>query len=183
MKKAELFEKVDSGESGKKIVRCKACSQKCVISPGKTGLCGVRKNMGGKLYTLTYGKLIAQHVDPIEKKPLFHFAPLGSRIYSVGTVGCSFSCLWCQNYDISQIQGEKQIIGKEVKPEEVVKDATDNDCIGIAYTYNEPIINIEFIKDTARLAKKRGLKNVLVTNGYLTKESFEYLNKESLIDA
>ena len=114
MKKAELFEKVDSGESGKKIVRCKACAQECVISPGKAGLCGVRKNLRGELYSLTYGRLVAQHIDPIEKKPLFDFMP-GSIVYSIGTVGCNFACEWCQNFDISQIQEEAQIIGKEVK--------------------------------------------------------------------
>lgn len=184
MKKADskLYETL-GGKEKNKNVRCNVCSQRCVISPGKEGLCGVRKNQGGELYSLTYGKLIAQHVDPIEKKPLFHFAPLDSRIYSVGTVGCNFTCPWCQNYDISQIRGEKQIIGEDVSPKEVVQEALDNDCMGIAYTYNEPSINIEFIKDTAKLAKKKDLKNVLVTNGYLTKESFEYLNKEGLIDA
>lgn len=182
MKKAELFEKVDSGESGKKIVRCKACAQECVISPGKVGLCGVRKNREGELFSLTYGKLIAQHVDPIEKKPLFDFLP-GSIVYSIGTVGCNFACEWCQNFDISQIESEAQIMGKEVKPEEVVQSALDNRCESVAYTYNEPAINVEFVRDTARLAKKKGLKNILVTNGYFTEESLDYLTKENLVDA
>ena len=183
MKKAELFERVDSGESGKKkVVKCKACAQGCVISPGKAGLCGVRKNQEGVLYSLTYGRLIAQHVDPIEKKPLFDFMS-GSIVYSVGTVGCNFACEWCQNFDISQIQEEAQIMGKEVKPEEVVQEALDSGCESIAYTYNEPAINVEFVRDTARLANEKGLKNILVTNGYFTEESLDYLTKEDLIDA
>jgi len=180
MKKAELFEVVDSQ---KKIIKCKACAQECVISPGKLGLCGVRKNQEGILYSLTYEKLIAQHIDPIEKKPLFDFMPSETKVYSIGTVGCNFSCDWCQNFDISQIKREYEILGKDVSPEEVVKSALKNNCECIAYTYNEPAINIEFVRDTARLAKEKGLKNILVTNGYFTKESFEYLNKENLIDA
>ncbi len=177
MKKAKLYESLKRGN-----VKCKACAQECVISSGKVGLCGVRKNINGELYSLVYGKLIAQHVDPIEKKPLFNFIP-GSLSYSIGTVGCNLKCMWCQNYDISQISSEEQIIGKKVTPEEVVEEALNKDCESIAYTYNEPIINVEFIKDTSRIAKKKGLKNILVTNGYLTKESFEFLQKEKLIDA
>ncbi len=183
MKKAELFEKLYLEESDEnKNVKCNACAQECVLSSGKVGLCGVRKNIKGELFSLIYGKLIAQHVDPIEKKPLFNFLP-GTWVYSIGTVGCNFKCWWCQNYDISQILDEKQIIGKNTKPEEVVEEALNNKCESIAYTYNEPIINVEFIRDTARIAKKKGLKNILVTNGYLTKESFEFLQKENLIDA
>ncbi len=177
MKKAGLYESLKEGN-----VKCKACAQECVISRGKVGLCGVRKNINGELFSLVYGKLIAQHVDPIEKKPLFSFLP-GTGVYSIGTVGCNFKCQWCQNFDISQISSEGQIIGKDTKPEEVVKEALNNDCESIAYTYNEPIINVEFIRDTARIAKKKGLKNILVTNGYLTRESFEFLQKEKLIDA
>lgn len=178
MKKAQLFRK----EKGK--VRCLACLHKCLISGGKTGICGVRKNVDGKLYLLVYGKVAAMNIDPIEKKPLYHFLS-GSKAFSIGTVGCNFSCEWCQNFDISQVskEGEKRIFGKEVKTREIVELALESGCKSIAYTYNEPAIFIEFVRDVARIAKKKGLKNILVTNGYFTEESFKYFNKEKLIDA
>jgi len=179
MKRARLFEPIP-GEG--RNVKCKACAQECVISKGKGGLCGVRKNINGKLFSLTYGKLVAQHIDPIEKKPLFRFMP-GSIVYSIGTVGCNFACEWCQNFDISQVEREDQIIGKDTTPREIVNQALNQRCESIAYTYNEPAINTEFVREIARIAKRKGLKNIFVTNGYFTKESFEYLNKEGLVDA
>ncbi|PIU22307.1 MAG: AmmeMemoRadiSam system radical SAM enzyme [Candidatus Diapherotrites archaeon CG08_land_8_20_14_0_20_30_16] len=168
MKKCVLFKKLTSNK-----VKCLACNHYCTIAETKTGICGVRKNIKGKLYLLVYDKVVAQNIDPIEKKPLYHFLP-GTKAYSIGTVGCNFFCKGCQNWDISQ---ERKIIGKELTPKEIVNDAIKNKCKSIAYTYNEPSIFIEFVKATAILAHKKGLKNILVTNGYLSKESLAYIGK------
>jgi pyruvate formate lyase activating enzyme len=164
----------------KNSVRCLACSHKCLIKKNKTGICSVRKNINGKLYLLVYGQIVAEHVDPIEKKPLFHFLP-GTISYSIGTVGCNFKCDWCQNFDISQASKQGIIFGKKRTPEQIVKSALEENCKSIAYTYNEPAIWSEFIKKTSKLAKKFKIKNILVTNGYFSKESLDYLN--GLIDA
>ena len=172
MRECVLYNKEKKGK-----VRCLACAHRCLINEGKTGICSVRKNINGKLYLLVYGKIAAMHVDPIEKKPLYHFLQ-GTRTYSIGTIGCNFGCGFCQNYDISQL---KKIVGQEIKPEEIVEQAIKTGCKSIAYTYNEPTIFIEFAKDTAEIAKKKGLKNILVTNGYMTKECIEYFS--DVIDA
>lgn len=161
-------------------VKCLACNHYCIISKGKTGVCSVRKNINGKLFLLVYGKIASMNVDPIEKKPLYHFLP-GSSAYSIGTVGCNFSCSFCQNFDISQKSKEGIIFGKDVTPEEVVDSAVKTGCKSIAYTYNEPIIFSEFIYECAKLAHLKGLKNIMVTNGYWSFESFDYL--KDLIDA
>lgn len=161
-----LYEKSGDGK-----VRCHLCAQYCVITPGKRGICAVRENRDGALYTLVYGKIIASHVDPIEKKPLFHFQP-GSRSYSIATVGCNFRCLHCQNYEISQYPKEHaDIPGKDMTPEEVVRAAEVSGCKSIAYTYTEPTIFMEFAYDCARLAHERGIKNVFVSNGYTSPEA------------
>jgi len=154
-------------------VRCNLCAHRCVVKPAKRGRCGVRENRSGVLHTLVYGKLIAQHVDPIEKKPLFHLKP-GSRSYSVATVGCNFRCAFCQNADIAQMPSDRAglIMGKKISPEKVVAAAVEAGCKSIAYTYTEPTIFFEFACDTARLAKKNGIHNVFVTNGYMTAEAF-----------
>ena len=178
MKKAELFKKEKN-----KQVRCLACCQRCLISPGKAGICGVRKNINGELFLLVYGLVAAEHIDPIEKKPLYHFLPK-TRAYSIGTVGCNFKCLWCQNFDISQASKENKtgkIFGNKRTAEEIVDAALKSGCKSIAYTYNEPAIFSELVKDVASLAKQKGLCNVLVTNGYFTPESLQYLS--GLIDA
>ena len=168
MKLAELYKKE------KDKVRCLACSHKCLISKDKTGICGVRKNIENKLYLLVYGKIAAMNVDPIEKKPLYHFLP-GTKSFSIGTVGCNFKCDFCQNFEISQASKQGNIFGEEIQPEEIVKRAIQTKCKSISYTYNEPAIFIEFVKDVAKLAKEKKLKNVLVTNGYFSKESFDYI--------
>lgn len=162
-------------------VQCLACAHKCIISENKTGVCGVRKNIDGKLILLVYGKIAAMHIDPIEKKPLYHFLP-NTKSFSIGTVGCNFVCGNCQNFNISQINKEdkKMIVGNNYSPEQIINEAIKTGCKSIAYTYNEPIIFSEFIYDTAKLAKNKGLKNIMVTNGYWTKESFDYL--KNLID-
>lgn len=154
-------------------VKCFLCSHRCKINDGRQGICGVRENRGGRLYTLIYGKVVSRNVDPIEKKPFFHFYP-GSSSYSIATVGCNFRCLYCQNYEISQMpKDRKKILGEDISPEEIVTDALSANCQSISYTYTEPTIFMEFAYDTAKLAVKKGLKNNFVTNGYMTKEALE----------
>ncbi|RMD45704.1 AmmeMemoRadiSam system radical SAM enzyme [Candidatus Pacearchaeota archaeon] len=177
MKEAKLYQKLKE-----KRLKCLACSNECIISNGKKGICGVRKNINGKLQLLVHGMPCAVHVDPIEKKPLYHFLP-GSLAFSIGTIGCNFKCPWCQNWDISQNRDENFFSKELLTPKKAVSLAILYGCKSIAYTYNEPAIFSEYIKDIAKLAKKEGLKNILVTNGYFTKESFDFLNKEHLIDA
>ena len=157
-----------------KMVNCNLCAHRCrKIADSKRGICGVRENRGGKLYSLVYSKVIARSVDPIEKKPLFQFLP-GSMSYSVATVGCNFRCDNCQNFDISQLPKERKIIiGQKTTPEEIVAAAKQNNCKSIAYTYSEPTIFFEYAYDVAKLAKKEGLKNVFVTNGYISPEALK----------
>ncbi|MEJ2031496.1 MAG: AmmeMemoRadiSam system radical SAM enzyme [Deltaproteobacteria bacterium] len=152
-------------------VRCRLCSHGCHIKEGMVGICGVRKNVGGRLYSLVYGKLVSENVDPIEKKPLFHFQP-GSTSYSIATVGCNFKCEHCQNYQISQYPSRKgaEIIGQERTPQEVVAAAERAGCRSISYTYVEPTIFYEFAYDCGVLAHESGLKNVFVSNGYMGHE-------------
>jgi pyruvate formate lyase activating enzyme len=150
-------------------VRCDLCHHHCRIAEGKRGLCGVRQNQAGKLYSLVYGKVIAAQVDPIEKKPLYHFLP-GSRAYSIGTVGCNFRCRHCQNFEISQAphRGSGRIGGEDRSPAEIVAAAQAAGCSAIAYTYTEPTIFFEFAYDTAIQARQAGIKNVFVSNGYMS---------------
>jgi pyruvate formate lyase activating enzyme len=165
MEEARLYEQLPEGQ-----VRCQLCAHRCTIADGKRGICHVRQNQAGKLYTLVYGRVIAQHVDPIEKKPLYHFYP-GSRSYSIATPGCNMRCRWCQNADISQMPREQQLVmGRDVPPAQIVAEAQRTGCASIAYTYTEPTIFFEYSYDTARLAQEAGLANVYVTNGYMTGE-------------
>ena len=160
-----------------KSVRCLACAHYCQIAPDGFGICGTRQNQNGKLVSRVYGHVAAIHVDPIEKKPLYHFMP-GSEILSIGTLGCNFRCPWCQNWDISQATKQRnkpKNWGQKISPEEIVELAKKYKTPAVAYTYNEPAIFIEFAHDTAKLAHRIGLKNVFVTNGFLSKESFEYI--------
>jgi len=168
MKKAMLYERLSDNK-----VRCNLCAHRCVIADGKRGVCHVRENQGGTLYTLVYGRTIAQHVDPVEKKPLFHFYP-GSTAYSIATPGCNFRCRWCQNWEISQMPREQDLItGDEASPEQIVAVAQRAGCQSIAYTYTEPTVFFEYTYDTARLARKAGLANIYITNGYMTEEMLE----------
>jgi len=161
-----LYEKLGEGK-----VQCYLCSHRCQIAPGRRGICAVRENREGTLYSLVYGKVITKHVDPIEKKPLFHFHP-GSKSYSIATVGCNFRCEHCQNYSIAQYPKEyPDIPGEEITPEQIVKEAEMSGCLSISYTYTEPTIFFEFAYDCARLAKEKGIKNVFVSNGYTTPEA------------
>ncbi|MBW2247666.1 MAG: AmmeMemoRadiSam system radical SAM enzyme [Deltaproteobacteria bacterium] len=160
------------GELAGNEVACNLCNHRCKIKEGRRGICGVRENRGGKLYSLVYGKIISEHIDPIEKKPLFNFLP-GSRAFSIGTVGCNFRCKHCQNSDISQYPHEHGggIIGHDRTPDQIVTAAKAAGCETIAYTYNEPTIFYEFAYDTAVLAQKEGIKNVFVSNGYMSSEA------------
>lgn len=141
----------------------------CVIKPGERGFCGTKENVDGKIEDLTYGKLSAIAVDPIEKKPLAHFYP-GSLALSISSVGCSFTCPWCQNWHLSMTELEDSQT-RYMEPDEVVDTAQTRDCTSIAYTYNEPLINLNYVEDVSRLAHEEGIKNVLVTNGYISERA------------
>jgi pyruvate formate lyase activating enzyme len=173
IREALLYEKKDEGR-----VKCGLCSHRCLIAPGKRGICAVRENRDGTLHTLVYGALIAQNVDPIEKKPIFHIHP-GSKSFSIATVGCNFSCTFCQNADISQMPREGGFIqGRETPAELVVESAVHSGSRTIAYTYTEPTIFFEYALDVARLASGRGLKNIFVTNGYMTPETLDTIGAD-----
>ena len=167
MKEAMVYEKCENLE-----VHCRLCGHKCRIKNGHRGICAVRENKEGTLYSLVYGKVISTNIDPIEKKPLFHFLP-GSTSFSIATAGCNFRCKHCQNYEISQYPRERtfDIPGREAAPEEIVDAAVRNGCESISYTYTEPTIFFEFAYDCARLAREKGLRNVFVSNGYTGPEA------------
>ncbi|MCX8189305.1 MAG: AmmeMemoRadiSam system radical SAM enzyme [Nitrososphaeria archaeon] len=166
MQEATLYKKIEGNR-----IQCLACPRYCKLSEGQVGFCGVRKNIRGKLVLLVYGKPIAVHMDPIEKKPFSHFMP-GSQVLSIGTVGCDWACQYCQNYDISQ---RRAVDGVDLMPERLVKLALEYDADGIAYTYNEPTIFIEYARDSGVLARKKGLFNVFVSNGYASPESVKLM--------
>jgi pyruvate formate lyase activating enzyme len=172
LKEAMLYRSLDELRVG-----CDLCSHRCEIVPEKYGICGVRQNREGKLFTHVYGEVIAAHVDPIEKKPLYHYLP-GSIAFSIATIGCNFQCPFCQNWQISQKSRRKGNSGssKFFSPEEVVRAAKNQGCQSISYTYTEPTVFFEFAYDTAKLAKKEGLGNSFVTNGYMTPETLETIN-------
>ena len=168
-KEAVLYEKIDGNR-----VHCYLCAHECKILESRYGVCRVRRNEEGTLYTLVYGKAISAGVDPIEKKPLYHFQP-GSLAYSIATVGCNFHCGFCQNWQISQytLDNEDAIPGNDLTPEDVVSQAKAHRCESIAYTYTEPTIFFEYAYDTARLAYEGGLSNIFVTNGYMTRQAID----------
>ncbi len=171
MKKALLFESLDNNR-----VRCRLCAHDCVIVPGRRGLCQVRENRDGVLYTLVYGRTISRNVDPIEKKPLYHFLP-GSLAFSIAAPGCNLHCDWCQNWEISQQPREGQVLaGQDLPPEAVVKEALAAGCRSIAYTYTEPTVFFEYCLDTARAARDQGLRNVLISNGFMSAEMLAQLH-------
>ena len=171
MKEAMFQEKIGEGK-----IKCGLCNQFCILKEGEPGKCGVRINKNGKLYSLVYGKLVAENVDPIEKKPFYHFLP-GSISFSIATCGCNFFCKFCQNYEIAHPPKEGKIyMIVERKPEEVVETAISNGCSSISYTYTEPTVFFEFAYDTAKIAKEKGLKNNFVTNGYMSKEALKEIS-------
>ena len=148
-------------------LRCNLCSHQCLIAPGRRGLCAVRENRDGILYSLVYGQVAAEAVDPVEKKPLYHFLP-GSHTWSIATRGCNFRCRHCQNYSLSQVGARESPAGRQRSPAEVVAMARTAGCESISYTYSEPTIFFEFAEDCGLLARQQGLKNIFVSNGYLS---------------
>lgn len=165
MREAALYETKPDGS-----VRCRLCSHDCLIPQGDRGKCGVRENQAGTLFTLVYGRTITESVDPIEKKPLFHFYP-GSTAYSIATPGCNFRCRWCQNWQISQAVRDQDLsAGRPAEPEQIVARAQAAGCRSIAYTYTEPTIFYEYALDTARRARAAGMANSFVSNGYMSAE-------------
>ncbi|MGM0533389.1 MAG: AmmeMemoRadiSam system radical SAM enzyme [Campylobacterota bacterium] len=165
-----------SKETAKGSILCQACAHGCKLQEGEYGICGVRQVVDGKLQLLVYAKAAAANIDPVEKKPMFHFLP-NTDVFSVGTVGCNFRCQFCQNYEISQYpqtHGHK-IVGEELRPEQIVDIAVQRECASIAYTYNEPVVYFEYTYDIAKLAHERGLKNIYVTSGYETNKAIDLL--------
>ncbi|OGF67456.1 MAG: AmmeMemoRadiSam system radical SAM enzyme [Candidatus Fischerbacteria bacterium RBG_13_37_8] len=154
-------------------IQCYLCPRYCKIGKGQNGFCFIRKNIDGTLQSLAYGSPCSVNIDPIEKKPLFHFYP-GTNILSLGTLGCNLGCLFCQNWSITKIKKAKEPgkPSRELLPDDVVKAALNNNCPGIAYTYNEPTIWAEYAVDIAKIAHSHSIKSVMVTNGYITKEAF-----------
>jgi len=172
MRQAEFYKKSDNNK-----VECFLCSHNCIIENGRRGICKARENKNGILYSLVYGKAAAANIDPIEKKPLFHFLP-GSKSFSIATSGCNFQCSFCQNVNISQINDSKLNSGiqeKQTNPEEIVNLALKFKCASISYTYTEPTVFFEFAADIAVLAKEKGIKNIFVTNGYMSQSCLEAL--------
>jgi pyruvate formate lyase activating enzyme len=172
LKEALLYKKLD----GRKV-SCFLCSHHCLISDGNFGICQARQNKGGTLYTYAYGEVVAASIDPIEKKPIFHILP-GSRSFSIASIGCNFRCGFCQNWQISQKkEADKSGVGQTtMNPEEIVANALKYKCESISYTYTEPTIFFEYALETAKSAKEKGLYNIFVTNGYMTKEALEMVS-------
>ncbi len=169
MKEALLYKKGDSGK-----VECVLCAHHCTLKEGQSGVCRVRKNINGKLYSLNYDKVAATHSDPIEKKPLYHFLP-ASTSYSIAAMGCNFNCTFCQNHSLSMVEDEAGIYGERISPEDLVAAALRAGSQSISYTYSEPTIYFELMIETARLAKEKGLKNVMVTNGFMSPEALDMM--------
>jgi len=174
MKECYLYKKLNDQK-----VQCQTCNHRCtIIANGKRGICGVRENQNGKLYLLVYGKAIAVNIDPIEKKPFYHFLP-GTYSLSIATVGCNYSCRWCQNWEISQASKDPkighrlEITGENWPPKKIVEEAIKNNCPSISYTYTEPTIFLEYALDTMKLAHQAGLKNTWVSNGYFSDKTLE----------
>jgi pyruvate formate lyase activating enzyme len=158
-----------------KGIKCKLCPQKCELKAGETGDCRTNVNFEGKLYTISYGNPCAVHVDPVEKKPLFHFMP-ESTAYSIATAGCNLACLNCQNWDISQ-SSPKDTRNLDLMPEFVVQEAKKNDCKSIAYTYSDPVAFYEYTFDTSKIAREQGIKNILISAGYINETPLRQLCK------
>jgi len=169
MKEAVLWQALDDRQ-----VRCGLCNFKCKISEGELGRCRVRRNIEGALYSLNYHQVCSTAIDPIEKKPLFHFQP-GSRSLSIATPGCNFQCNFCQNWQISQLpRSQNSLAGRSYNLDDIINAALKNHCRSISYTYTEPTVFMELCADCGRLAKKQGLANIFVSNGYLTIEALEF---------
>ncbi|MBN2400635.1 AmmeMemoRadiSam system radical SAM enzyme [candidate division KSB1 bacterium] len=175
MIKADLYETDVQNQ-----VICRLCAHQCRLPEGSTGICRVRKNVAGVLYSLNSDHVVAMHLDPIEKKPLYHFLP-GATTFSIAAMGCNFSCRFCQNYSISMVTNEQEISGESVSPEQLVQFALQNRASSISYTYTEPTVFFELMLETARLAHQHGIKNIMVSNGYMSRWALSQL--EPFIDA
>ncbi|MFL7792346.1 MAG: AmmeMemoRadiSam system radical SAM enzyme [Anaerolineae bacterium] len=173
MRKEAYLAKPLSGD----VVQCQTCEHFCAVKPGEAGKCGVRRNVEGTLHLAVYGEAIAVHVDPIEKKPLFHFMPSGD-ILSIGTYGCNFRCPFCQNWQMSQARNfddHRDYLGEPAMPKLLVDTCLKNNIQMIAYTYNEPTVFFEYTYDTAKLAHEHGIKNVYVSNGYMSQAALDMI--------
>jgi pyruvate formate lyase activating enzyme len=168
LKEASYYEQLVNG-----MVQCHLCPRQCILREDQRGICRVRQNIDGRLYTLNYGQIASAHLDPIEKKPFFHFLP-GSKVYSIAAVGCSLHCVYCQNWQIAQVFPE-EVETIEMSPEQVVEKAIESGAKSIAYTYSEPTAFFEYMLDIAKIAKEKGLRNVVVTSGYINPEPLREL--------
>ena len=176
MTEARLWKSLKDG-----AIQCRLCNHYCLIKPGKRGQCGVRENQDGTLYTLNYGKIAALNLDPVEKKPLYHFQP-GTRTFSFATQGCNLNCTFCQNWSLSQPpRVDGTIEGQDATPEQLVDEAIRLKAASISYTYSEPTIFFEIMQDTTKLARQHGLKNIMVSNGFMSRECLDELGPD--IDA
>ena len=166
-----LYDENDENSQIKKLLQCNLCGKKCKIAENSTGFCNTQKNIDGKLYSLNYHRIASCHTDPIEKKPLYHFLP-GSSTYSIGGFGCNFSCLNCQNYMLS-MNSFNEFNSTKILPETIVKNAINDNCLSISWTYNEPTLYFDFARETSLISHKENLKNAYVSNGYMSEESLE----------
>ena len=175
MKESTFYEKIQNNivanDSDENLLLCNLCERRCRISNKNLGFCKSQKNIDGKLYALNYGKIASSHIDPIEKKPLYHFLP-GSSTYSIGGFGCNFSCLNCQNYMLS-MHSFNEYNSSKILEETIVKNAINSNCLSISWTYNEPTLYFDFAQKTSQLAHDENLKNVYVSNGYMSEESLD----------
>ena len=163
--------KVNQSSSPKKSVQCNLCGKMCKIRENSLGFCNTQKNIEGKLYSINYQRIASSHIDPIEKKPLYHFLP-GSSTYSLGGFGCNFSCLNCQNYMLS-MNSFNEFNSTKILPETIVKNAINNNCLSISWTYNEPTLYFDFARETSLIAHEKNLRNVYVSNGFMSEESLD----------
>jgi pyruvate formate lyase activating enzyme len=170
LKEAQFYKKLDN-----QIVQCQLCPRRCAIPPGRRGFCGVRENRAGTLYTLIYAKPVSIHIDPIEKKPLFHFLP-STTAFSIATAGCNLRCKFCQNWEISQAKPE-DLEYVYIEPKELVRKVKESGAPTIAYTYTEPTIFYEYMLETAKLAHEQGIRNIMHSNGYINEEPLRQLAK------
>ena len=172
MKESSFYNKLyEDDSSALKPVQCNLCGRMCSIADGDLGFCNTQKNMDGKLFSINYQRIASSHIDPIEKKPLYHFLP-GSSTYSIGGFGCNFSCLNCQNYMLS-MNSFNEFNSTKILPETIVKNAINDNCLSISWTYNEPTLYFDFARETSLISHRENLKNVYVSNGYMSEESLD----------